>query len=157
MTAPYQSTGKGIGVCAEETLIVDSISKSLGVSTLPISVYWRVKIGDREWYNGHGHVIYFDGAHLWGGYPKQIYIDLKDANKQNSAVDVYFLLPPINQDNYVKSSDPPNNVAVPYPYFSKEINPNMYVLMYKRVDNLDCLKSVTTQSIKKLMLYARHN
>ena len=138
----------------EETLLVDSISRSVGISTLPLSVYWKKRLENKEWYDGHQHVIYFDGFGLWKGYYKQISLDTKDALIQGSNVDAYILIPPTDQREYMEYADIPPNVNILYPYISKEINPNMYALIYNDIDKLNTLKSgVDTVMIKRSILY----
>jgi hypothetical protein len=149
----YLSTGKGIGVCGEELRMVDAFCKSWGVATLPTAVYWK----SNGWYNGHGHVIFFDSfSASWKAYDKQLYIYDK-GNLVEGPIDMYIVKPPINQVHYLSISSPPDDAATSYPYQTREVNLNMYGFLFKNVRDEEKRKSlregIPTSAIKKVLLY----
>jgi len=149
----YLSTEKGIGVCGEELRMVDALCKSWGVATLPTAIYWK----SNEWYNGHGHVIFFDPPSAsWKAYDKQLYI-YDRGSLVEGPIDMYTVKPPINQIHYIRTSNPPDDVAVPYPYQTREVNLSMYGFLIKNVpdgEKMELLREgIPKSEVKKVLLY----
>ncbi|MCP8321907.1 MAG: hypothetical protein H3Z52_13380 [archaeon] len=133
--------------------MVDALCKSWGVATLPTAIYWK----SNEWYNGHGHVIFFDPPSAsWKAYDKQLYI-YDRGSLVEGPIDMYTVKPPINQIHYIRTSNPPDDVAVPYPYQTREVNLSMYGFLIKNVpdgEKMELLREgIPKSEVKKVLLY----
>lgn len=87
----YLRTGKGLGVCGDEASLVESLSKSWGISTLRLTRTYSTDTGN------HDHVFYYEPVtRTWKCYEKQLRAGKSE--KWN----VYIFRPPVIQRNYFK-------------------------------------------------------
>jgi len=86
----YLTTGKGLGVCGDEASLIESLSKSWGISTIRLTRTYGTKGG-----SNHDHVMYYDPAtRTWKCYEEQLNIG------RSGTWNVYLFAPPVIQHNY---------------------------------------------------------
>lgn len=87
----YLRTGKGLGVCGDEASLVESLSKSWGISTLRLTRTYATDTGN------HDHVVYYEPVtRTWKCYEKQL------RHGKSEKWNVYIFKPPVIQRNYFK-------------------------------------------------------
>jgi hypothetical protein len=86
----YLTTGKGLGVCGDEASLIESLSKSWGISTIRLTRTYGAKGA-----SNHDHIVYYDPAtRTWKCYEKQLNIG------RTGTWNVYLFTPPVIQHNY---------------------------------------------------------
>jgi len=81
----YIETGRALGVCMEEALLMENIVRSYGIAPIQFLIYW-MENGNRM--NGHHHILYYNpDTNTWKASYHQTLGDLCDAKKHRSKVD----------------------------------------------------------------------
>lgn len=103
MLRHYLETGKGIGQCSVEASWINTLAKSVGISS-SINMN-QFKTTDGKYY-GHSHSIYFDpSTNSWKAYKGQLEADAFTFNGITDQVNMYIFRPPFNQKGYLKQWD----------------------------------------------------
>lgn len=135
----YLTTGKALGVCGDEASVIESLSKSWGISTIRLTRTYGTKGG-----SNHDHIVYYDPAtRTWKCYEKQLDIG------RSGTWNVYLFTPPVLQHNYfVYRSDSQQ---------TWERMANVYYTMQGLAGESTAdlfLKGVPTAEVKQWLLYS---
>jgi len=87
--------GKAIGVCGDEAVLIDALSKSWGISTTIVTRTWQGPDG-----NNHMHVAYYEPvSRVWKALEKQVStFDSRERGK--GAQNLYIFKPPVVHCNF---------------------------------------------------------
>jgi hypothetical protein len=89
----YLKTGKALGVCGDEASLIESLSKSWGISTIRLTRTYGTADG-----NNHDHIIYYEPAtRTWTCYYEQLNIG------SGGIWNVYIFRPPVIQRDFFAS------------------------------------------------------
>lgn len=90
----YLETGKGLGECGDNAVLVEAIGKSLGI---PVTFVIRQATDQEKVVDSHMFPIYFDGTGSWKAYHKEL-----DVGKgQTFNYTLYISIPPVKHDGYL--------------------------------------------------------
>jgi len=93
----YRETGKGIGVCDDQAIIVEALAKSWGIATTTMYRMWGGEEGV-----GHTHAMYFDPVrNAWYGSSGQLAINRYRTDLSNH-VSLYLTKPPWYQTHLLR-------------------------------------------------------
>lgn len=135
----YLTTGKGLGVCGDEASLIESLSKSWGISTIRLTRTYATKGA-----SNHDHIVYYDPpTRTWKCYEKQLDIG------RSGTWNVYLFTPPVIQHNYfVYRSDTQQTwIRMPNVYYA------MQGLAAESAADF-FLKGVPTAEMKQWLLYS---
>jgi hypothetical protein len=144
MLEHYLETGRGIGQCSVETSWINTLAKSVGISSDHFMNQFRS--GDGTFY-GHSHVVFFDPlTKSWIAYERQLEADVFTFREvPGSAVNMYVLRPPVRQQGYLKQWDQ-----------GRLWNGNSVHLQVVDVNDIvtEFTKGVPTSQMKQWLLYS---
>lgn len=101
MVEHYLETGKGIGQCSVETSLINTLAKSVGLSSNHFMNQFKTVDGT---YYGHSHVVFFDPAtKSWMAYERQLEADVFTFHGVPGVIlNTYVFRPPVRQQGYLK-------------------------------------------------------